>query len=228
MKRMIAGILLIVMLFCSVGCNKEEKNALPLPQRDYYEVTANGRMYTTAGFPFRFEPTEENPGYLNYRSNLVGTVGEDLEGTFPAGTTLHGLQGENNKAFLVAVLPETQYCYLVSSHEAFTVTVGKTVVEPIGFHNEFAYIYRYTKDQTGLVPVAITSSELTSLGTAYGAGELIQPEGDAVEFVMRSFNGDLGLFTLYENGAIVFEGCSQYAIDLGEEMSSILWGYLKG
>ena len=191
-------------------------------------MTANGRTYTTDGCPFRQESTEEKPGYLGYLTNLVGTVGEDLEGTFPAGTTIHGLQGGDNRTMLVAVLPGNQYSYLLSSFGSLTVTKGRTITDAIQFHNEFAYVYRYNKDQTGIIPVAITSSELQNLGSAYGDGTVIQPTGDSVEFVAQNYSGDYGVFTLYENGAIVFAGCPQYAIDLGAEMSAVLWGYLKG
>ena len=192
-----------------------------------YEVTANGRTYTTNGTPFCFVPTVEARGYLDYRTNEVGTVGEELTGTFPEGTTLYGLQGGNNKSLLLAVLPETQHCYLVNSYDSLKVTVGRTVTEAIGFHNNIAYVYRYNKNKTTMIPLGLDVIELSDLGEAYAAGTLIEPSGESVDLILESFNGDLGTFTLYENGASVFDGCPQYAIDLGAEMNGILWGYFK-
>ena len=174
----------------------------------------------------------ENRGYLDYRTNLVGTVGEDLEGTFPAGTTVHGLKGGNNKTLLMAVITEeaadAQYCYLVSSFESTPVTKGRTIAEAIGFNNSFAYVYRYTADKTGWIALPMTSSELMNLGSDYSDGSLITPEGASAELVMESFSGDYAVMTLYENGALVFAGCPQYAVDLGAETSAVLWGYLNG
>lgn len=228
MKRFLAGVLLLCVLFCGSGC-KEEEEGLPAPARGNYEVQVNGRTYTTDGTPFVFVPTVENRGYLDYRTNDFGTVGEELTGTFPEGTEIYGLKEENNKCFLVAVLPENQHCYLVTSHESFSsITVGRTVVEPIGFHNAFATLYRYNKDKTAFVFLPLQSGELSDFGTAYGEAKLIQPSGESAELIAKSYNGDYALFTLYKNGAIVYEGCPEYAFDLGAEMTALLWKYIEG
>lgn len=224
MKRWIAGALLLIMMICLGGCREA---GLPVAETGDYEVTANGRVYTTKGTPFVFIPTVEARGYLDYRTNEVGTVGEELTGTFPEGTTVYGLQGGNNKTMLLAVLPETQHCYLVTSYDSLTVTAGRTVTEAIDFHNNIAYVYRYNAKKTRLIPLVLDTLELSDLGTAYGEGTLIQPEGKSVELVLESFNGDMGTFVLYENGAIVFDGCPQYAIDLGAEMNALLWSRLS-
>lgn len=227
MKRFLAGVTLIVILLTFSGC--AEKADKTVPVTGDYQVTANGRVYTTAGCPFRYEPTAENRGYLDYRTNLVGTVGEDLEGTFPAGTTVHGLKGGNNKTLLMAVITEesgTQYCYLVTSFDSASVTKGRTIADAIGFNNSFAYVWRYTEDKTGWIALPLTSGELMDLGYAYSDGSLIQPEGKSAELIMENFSGDYAVMTLYENGALVYAGCPQYAVDLGGEVSAFLWGYL--
>ena len=61
MKRILAGAMLLILLICGAGCRKEEESVIPLTQRDHYEVTANGRTYTTDGCPFLQESTEEKP-----------------------------------------------------------------------------------------------------------------------------------------------------------------------
>lgn len=228
MKRILAGVLLFVILITAGGCAEKADKAVPVT--DYYEVQANGRTYTTAGCPFRYEPTAENEGYLNYRTNLVGTVGEDLSGTFPAGTTLYGLQGEKNKTLLMAVVPAEeggQYCYIVTSVASLNVTVGRTIADAIGFNHSFAYIYRYTADGSGWIVLPMTSAQLMDLGYAYAEGGLIEPEGASVELVMESFSGHYAAMTLYENGALVYAGCPQYAIDLGAEVTAVLWGHIN-
>lgn len=220
MKRMGIALLLMVMLLSLFGCRQA---GYPLTEKGDYEVTVNGRVYHTEGTPFVFIPTVEERGYLDYRATEFGSVGKELTGTFPEGTEIYGLQGGNNKSLLLAVLPETQHCFLVNSYDAQSVSVGRSVVEPIGFHNNFARAYRYNKKGNALLSLNLDPLELSDLGTAYGEGELITPEGKSIELVLESFNGDLGTFTLYENGAIVFGGCPQYAIDLGEKMNGILW-----
>ncbi len=229
MKRLVAGVLLLILLVCGSGCGEKADKTVPVTGD--YQVTANGRVYTTAGCPFRYEPTVENRGYLDYRTNLVGTVGEDLEGTFPAGTTLHGLKGGKNKNLLMAVITEesgTQYCYLVTSFDSTSVTKGRTIADGIGFNNSFAYVFRYTEDKSGWIALPLTSGDLMDLGSAYSDGGLIEPAGKSVELVMENFSGDYAVMTLYENGALVYAGCPQYAIDLGEEMTAILWTAVEG
>lgn len=227
MKRLLAGVLLFLILISFGGCAEKADKAVPVTA--YYEVQANGRTYTTAGCPFRYEPTAGNEGYLNYRTNLVGTVGEDLTGTFPAGTALYGLRDEKNKYLLMAVVPAEeggQYCYLVTSLASASVTVGRTIADAIGFNHSFAYVYRYTADGSGWIMLPMTSAQLMDLGYAYAEGKLIEPEGKSAELVMESFSGHYAAMTLYENGALVYAGCPQYAIDLGAEMSAVLWGYI--
>ncbi len=228
MKRWMAGILLFIIMIAGSGCAEKADKAVP-PVADY-QVTANGRVYTTKGCPFRYEPTAENPGYLNYRTNLVGTVGEDLEGTFPKGTTLYGLKGGKNKNLLMAVIPDgpgVQYCYLVTSFDSTPVSVGRTIADAIGFNNQFAYVFRYTKDRNGWIALSLTSGDLMDLGSAYAEGKVIEPQGESVELVMENFSGDYAVMTLYENGALVYAGCPQYAIDLGQEMAAVLWAAVK-
>ena len=227
MRRWMAGILLFVFLAVGSGC--AEKADLPVPPKGDYQVTANGRVYTTAGCPFRYDTTVENRGYLDYRTNLVGTVGEDLTGTFPEGTALYGLKGGKNKNLLMAVIKESeevQHCYLVTSFDSTPVTQGRTIADAIGFNNSFAGLYRYTADGSGWIVLPVTSGELMDLGTAYSEGGLLEPSGKSVELVAENFSGDYAVMTLYENGALVYAGCPQYAIDLGEDVASVLWGYL--
>ncbi len=226
MKRILSGLLLVVLLFTLTACG--EKIDKETPQMGDYQVEVNGRTYTTAGTPFCHIPTVENRGYLDYRTAFMGTVGQELNGTFPAGTTVHGIKGGDNRFLLVGVLPETNHCYLLTSFDYYDqITVGRTLLESIDFHNSFAYIYRFSADKEGLIFVPMSSSELSDLGTCYGEAIPLAPAGASVELVMQNFNGDFGLFTLYENGAIVFEGCDRCSFGLGEEMTRILWGKVK-
>lgn len=222
MKRILTVFLLFLMLISCAGC--KEKADLEAPALGDYEVEVNGRTYTTRGTPFCHIPTVENRGYLDYRTVDLGTVGQELSGTFPAGTTVHGLKGCDNRFVLVAVLPETQHCYMLTSFEYYEdITVGRTVVDPLEFNNSFAYVYRYNKDKTGFVFIPMTSTQLADLGTAFAEAPVTQPSGKSVELIMQNFEMDYALFTLYENGAIVYQGCPQYAFDLGAEMGALLW-----
>ncbi len=228
MKRFLAGALLLCVLLCGNGCEKKEKG-LPVPELGDYEVVVNNRTYTTKGTPYVFVPTVENRGYLDYRTNEFGAVGKELTGTFPEGTQVYGLKGENNKVMLVAVLPENQHCYLVTSHESIrTVTIGRTVVEPLGLHNAFATVYRYSKDRDSFIFLPMTSMELSDLGTAFGEAEIVAPSGKSTELIVKGYNGDFFLFTLYENGAISYAGCPQYTFGLNAEMTAVLWNYING
>lgn len=225
MKRFIAGFLILLLLPWCSGCRKEEGE--PAPEFFYYEVVYNGRRYTTDGCPYRFQAEDESSGFLAYKTNLLG-VSDELEGSFPAGTRFYGIEGANVKVQILAVLENGLQHFLVSSFDTVTVSSGKSILNALGLENNCAYLYCYNEDKTRIRLLGLHSTELSAFSEAFAAGALTEPSGRSAELIGRAFTGEVSCFTLYENGAIVYAGCPQYAVDLGAEMNALLWRYIDG
>ncbi len=224
MKRFLAIALALLLCISLAGCKK--KTVLPLPDFHYYETTYGGRTYTTNGLPFYYEAEDAASGFLAGKNQLLGTA-EELGGTFPANTRFYSINGASETVEILAVMEDGYHYFLVTSYDTVKIRNGDDILRVIGLENNLASLYGYNQKKTAMYALPLNAMEIDQFNTAYLEGGLIAPSGESVELVAKSFTGVIARFTLYENGAIVFEGCPQVAVDLGEETAAVLWNAIR-
>ena len=222
MKKLSALFLAVLLLLC--GCKPAGD---PAPELYFYKVVYNGRTYTTDGNPVMHEGDNTEDGFLFAKQNLLGEIGE-LQGDFPSGTRFYSMRDTNAKVQILAVMEDNLHYFLANCYDTVTVSGGRSIFGAVGLENNCSRLFRYDKSGTRLVYMPLTVTEITDFSDGYTAGGLTEPAGRSVPLFARAFTGEFIRLTLYENGALVYESCPQYAVALSEEVNTMLWGYIDG
>lgn len=221
MKKTLSVIIAVLLVLACGGCKPAGD---PAPELYFYKVVFNGRTYTTDGGPFLYEGENTEDGFLYAKLNDLG----ELEGDFPAGTRFYSMRDTNIKVQILAVMEDNLHYFLVTSYDAVTVTGGRSIFNVVGLENDCGAFFHYNKNRTRVVNLPLTAEELNAFNKSYLDGSLVEPAGRSEELLVLAYTGERLRFTLYENGALVYEACPQYAVDLGKETSAMLWGYIDG
>lgn len=235
LKRFVALLSVAVMLLAS-GCSSEEERIYyDVPNTGHFYVEYDGREYNTFGTPCRYDATLENMGFLSYRARKVGSM-ETLRGNFPQKTAFYNF--EPTSAYparathvLLAALPgESQY-YLMVSYDAVEIQSGADLLEPLLFDEGIATLFAYdSEDPYRMWEPQTTEAErgtlLNGLMKAPLAKEL--PEGEPIVFMLRSSDGVLAQFSLYQNGAISIGTEPEKTVVLDDATNQLLHQILKG